>query len=217
MLTEDYLIRAINQLLAVIARALGLKTAGMYIETLRLIDESYDHLLNVKAEVVRSLEDHDLLLLINPGEQMDTARLATVAELSQMEGDVFEDLHNESEMTRCYQRAVYFFLECEMAGMPSGVEPVKEPLESLVDKLGFTRIPDETLFTLFQYYQNNQKDQLAEQVLVELVIRSGYPPDLTNELENFYRKLLSKSDTDLESAGFERKTVTNKLNNLELR
>lgn len=204
MLTEDYFVRALNLLLAVLAKALGLKTAGMYIETLRTIDEAYEELLGIPAAVAHSLEDSQLFQLLVPGEMIDPLKLLTVAQLSEMEGDVFAELQNTPQSQRWYQRAVYFYLECEMAGLPSTVEPVQPVLLNLIHRLGVRQIPSESLFTLFQYATRIERYPLAESAMLELLDRTGKPPDLTAELRQFYENLLQKDDQSLSAAGYDR-------------
>jgi hypothetical protein len=204
MLTEDYFIRAINQLLAVLAKALGLKTAGMYVEALRMIDESYSEVLGIPSDVAHSLDDRELYQLINPGEMIDPLKLVAVAELSEMEGDLFDELKNSTEAERCYQRALFFYLECELSGLPSTVEPVQPALLNMVNRLGVKQIPPETLFTLYQYANQNKLYRLAEEAMLELLAKTGKPADLVSEIRSFYENLLQKEDPSLSAAGYTR-------------
>jgi hypothetical protein len=61
MLTEDYIMRMINQVLAVFLQALGLKKAGQYSEALQVFDQAVESLLGLRASLAKQLEDPSCL------------------------------------------------------------------------------------------------------------------------------------------------------------
>ena len=62
MLTEDYFMRMINQVLAVLTQILYHKEAGQYQEAQVLIDQSLEKLLGVRPDLLKQMDDASLLL-----------------------------------------------------------------------------------------------------------------------------------------------------------
>ena len=78
MLTEDYIMRMINQVLAVFLQALGLKRAGQLSEALQVFDQAVESLLGMRATLAKQLEDRQLLALLTFHDKLDVDRLLKI-------------------------------------------------------------------------------------------------------------------------------------------
>src|SRR4030042_2729874 len=88
MLTEDYIMRMINQVLAVFLQALGLKKAGQFSEALQAFDQAVESLLGLRASLAEQLEDRQLLALLTFQDKLDVDRLLVLADIYREEGEV---------------------------------------------------------------------------------------------------------------------------------
>ena len=116
MLTEDYFMRMINQMLAVLTQILYHKEAGQHQEAQVLIDQSLEQLLGVRPGLLKQMEDASLLRLLTTQGQLDPDRLAMVADLYRFEGDILADQGKHQEASLDYQRALTLYLEISLSG-----------------------------------------------------------------------------------------------------
>ena len=89
MLTEDYIMRMINQAMSVLLIALGLKKAGQYSEALQTFDQAIESLLGLDAHLVKQLDDSLLLEKLTFLGKLDIDRLLVLADIYREEAEVF--------------------------------------------------------------------------------------------------------------------------------
>ncbi|MBN2388792.1 MAG: hypothetical protein JXB85_17385 [Anaerolineales bacterium] len=149
MFSEDYILRMINRLVAVLARVLGLKQAGKYDEARQLIDQSLSELTGLDAGLLKTLDDQGLYALLTTGEGLDTARLAAVAALFQAEGEVLFTAGRAAEAVESFLRALHYDLEATLRGESD--PQLAARIDALLDLLKNTPLPPETLALLQAY------------------------------------------------------------------
>src|SRR4030043_328375 len=88
MLSEDYIMRMINQALAVLLIALGLKKAGQYTEALQTFDQAIENLLGLNAHLAKQLDDSQLLDRLTFLGKLDVERLLVLADIYREEAEV---------------------------------------------------------------------------------------------------------------------------------
>ena len=62
MLTEDYLMRMINQAIAALLKVAGLKKAGRNQEALEVIEQAFEQLLGLPASLVEQMDEAQRVL-----------------------------------------------------------------------------------------------------------------------------------------------------------
>ncbi len=68
MFTEDYLMRIINQAIAVLMIAIGLRKAGKYSEALQAIQQAIEQLTTLPENIVDQMDDGSILsMLVDAG------------------------------------------------------------------------------------------------------------------------------------------------------
>ena len=75
MFTEDYLMRIINQVLAALMAAAGLRKAGRYEEARQAIDQAVEQLTTIPASVADGMDDSTLLSKLVENGSLDVGRL----------------------------------------------------------------------------------------------------------------------------------------------
>ena len=111
MLTEDYLLRQIAQLVAVLAKIAGLKKAGKYQESYKIINQTIEEAFGLDAGIVKQLDDNSLNNIITTVYGVDVGKLYSLAGLLEAEGDVLAAQHRDIESQQSYQRSLDLFLE----------------------------------------------------------------------------------------------------------
>ncbi len=212
MLTEDYLIRMINLAIAALLEIVGLKEKGDYLTALARIDMTFEHLLGLRTNMVKGLDDDRLYYLLTRNDRLDTRRLLIVADLFHQEGDVYTGLGKPEEAREDYARALRFDLELIFnAPEADGVE-LTGRIEDLIQKLdiagaGMRALGADTLWPLAGYFEESGAFARAESVLLELANRPDTRAGIQPELAAFYERLSGKKREDLERGGLSMEQV----------
>lgn len=214
MLTEDYIMRMLNQALAVLIKVIGLKQAGRRQEALQSIDQALEILFGLRADLIKRLDDESLLESLTSQETLDADRLLVAADLFKEQADILADLGRQAESQADYLRALNFYLEVILSGGPENLPDPSDKLEAVLPLLAGKNLPLETSYSLFSYYERSGRYSAAEQVLSRLVVAPGLAGEFRSEQIEFYDRLLAKSDQDLEKGGFSRARVREKLGSL---
>jgi tetratricopeptide (TPR) repeat protein len=151
MLTEDYIMRLINQALAVLLIALGLKKSGQYNEALQTYDQALGSLLGLDAHLAKQLDDSLLLEMLTFQGKVDMDRLLVVADIYREESEVYGLQGNPENSHFTAQRSLRLYLE---AALVSEVNPTLEliqKIEGLRSKLDVATLPFETRLALLDY------------------------------------------------------------------
>jgi hypothetical protein len=154
MLTEDYIMRMISQVLAVFLQALGLKKAGQFSEALQVFDQAVESLLGLNARLAKQLDDSQLLDILTFQGKLDIDRLLVLADIYREEAEVYilQGLPESSQFTA--QSSLRFYLEATLA---SGANPNLEliqKIEALRIKLTAPTLPVETRLALLDYFDH---------------------------------------------------------------
>ncbi len=153
MLTEDYLMRMINLAIAALLKAVGLKKAGKYEEALQAVDQAFEQLSGLPANVLKQLDEASLLTALAPHGQIDAGRLAVLGDLFQEEGEIL-DLQGHAEAgAASAERALRLRLEAVLA---DGIGPSPENvgrIETLYSRLKGRTLAIETQLALSDHYQ----------------------------------------------------------------
>lgn len=152
MLTEDYIMRMINQVLAVFLQALGLKKAGQLSQALQVFDQAVEILLGLRAGLAEQLEDRQLLALLTFQDRLDVDRLLVLADIYCEEGEVHA-LQGQPEKSRfAAQRSLRLYLEAALAAGANPALALVQKVEAQRSRLSAPDLPVETRLALLDYF-----------------------------------------------------------------
>ncbi|OGN92343.1 MAG: hypothetical protein A2Y88_03405 [Chloroflexi bacterium RBG_13_48_10] len=152
MLSEDYIMRMINQVLAVFLKALGLKKAGQYIDALQVFDQAMESLLGLNAHLVKQLNDSQLLDMLTFQGKLDVDRLLVLADIYCEEAEVYT-LQGQPESSQVTaQSSLRFYLEAALASEAKPNLELIQKIEALRLKLATPALLDETHLALLDYF-----------------------------------------------------------------
>ena len=152
MLTEDYIMRMINQVLAVFLQALGLKKAGQFSEALQAFDQAVESLLGLRAGLPEQLEDRQLLALLTFQEKLDVDRLLVLADIYREEGEVHAVQGQPEQSQFATQRSLRLYLEAALATEDNPTLELVQKIEAQRSRLSAPDLPVETRLALQDYY-----------------------------------------------------------------
>lgn len=213
MLTEDYLIRMINLALAALLRLVGLKREGDWGEAQLVVDITLEQLLGLRASLIKELDDERLYHILTRNGQLDTQRLAIVAQLLWHQGDILAAQGREGESLPMYERALRFFLEACFQDAREGKDTtaLREQIITLAASLDPTRLGADTLWPMAGYYEESGDYVHAEGILRLMYYRPDLRDAILPELIAFYERLREKPAGDLARGGMQPAEVREKL------
>jgi hypothetical protein len=151
MLTEDYIMRLINQALAVFMTALGLKRRGKYQESLHSFDQALEGLLGVNARLADQLEDSMLLDRLTFMGKLDVERVLVLTDIYREEAEVYALLTQPEKSSYLEQRSMRLYLEVFLAGAENQNQELIQKIEALRHKITIASTPVETRLALQDY------------------------------------------------------------------
>ena len=151
VLTEDYIMRMINQALAVFLQALGLKKAGQFSQALQVFDQALEGLLGLNARLAKQLDDRQLLDMLTFQDKLDVDRLLMIADIYREEGEVHA-LQGQPEQSRlAAQRSLRLYLEAALATEARPTIELVQKIEAQRSSLTAPDLPVETRLALLDY------------------------------------------------------------------
>jgi Family of unknown function (DUF6483) len=207
LLTEDYLIRMINMVLAALARLVGLKTAGQLDSASDLIDESFEQIFGMRADLVRRLDDRVLLANLTYRGRLDADRTTLVADLFRAEGDILSARGVPIQAYWSHLRALNFYLEVSLNGDAAMLPPPDEKILELCEILDGYTLPMDTVYLLYTYFDRKAAYGRAEYWLQKLIRETGGQKDVLEDAIGFYQRMAGLPDAELETGGITREQI----------
>jgi len=192
-LSEDILLKKlIAALQALVTRLNSLRQTGNYQQALALIDQNLEELLGLQASIIRRLDNNRLVEMLTTNEFLDVGRLYNVAEIFYQDGQIRAEIGDDNQALTSRIRALDLFLEVGFAIENEFLE-ADDRIDALSDTLGLS-IPEETLFQLYDYYEQVSAFDLAEAALDRMLEITGGDPAIAAEKQAFQqRRLLEKT------------------------
>ena len=153
MFTEDYLMRIINQVLAVLMNAIGLRKAGKYSEARQAVEQAIEQLTGLPANIVDLMENAGVLSVLTANGQLEVGRLALLADLYQEQGEILFGLGQPVQGSVAFARALRLTLEVALFEDANlSIENIGK-IEGLLQRLKDHILPFDTQLALSDYYQ----------------------------------------------------------------
>jgi len=211
MYTQDFIKRMINQIVAALQLIIGLKAAGQYRQALQAIDQALEQLLGLKADLINRLDDQTILNSLTHDRDLDTDRLLLLAELFKEQGDVLAAQKRLDQSFSSHLRALNFYIE---VALRYGPEELPEPDGQLLDlfyQMGKFQLPHQTLYGLFVYFEKRGRFAQADSILSRLANDPSLADEVHQESQEFYLRLLNKTDAELMQGDMPRAEVERRL------
>ncbi len=206
MLEKDYLMRMIQQLTIVLAKILFNKDIRNYDLALKEIDDAFKSMLGWDhdfATSLTSLELFDKLELID-GKYWEKCLVA--AELINQEAQVYELKRGRSPLiTDLYIKAFLFYLQVVENAQNYNTENCFLNLEYIANILVNEELSPDFKYRLCGYFELSGRFDRAENIYFELF--EAKEPRALDKITEFYNRLLSRTDAELESGNLPRHEI----------
>lgn len=168
MLTDDYLIRMINQAIAVLLTIARLKESGQFQQAQQMIEQSLEQLIGLRINLIRSLDDHNILNTLTLNGSLDYNRVLTVADFFKEEGDILAAQNKVNASHWSYERALYFYLTYENSLDTTQQTDLEEKIVHLAKRLDGANYQWVTGLLLSDYLERNGKYAQGYRVLEQI-------------------------------------------------
>jgi hypothetical protein len=217
MIRQDYIMRMIEQLVRVLAEAAALKKANKYAEALLTIDQALQELSGFDSKFVNSLPDDALLTMLKTGDALDADKCIIVADLLDIEGDIYEVQGQLQESYYRHLKALNLFLAAFLSRTQTSLPHHFAQIEPIVEKLESYDLPLETKHRLWLYFEQVGRYAQAEDLLYELIEAEPEPEEMVTQGISFYQRLLQKGNQELITGNLPRTEIEEGLAELRAR
>jgi tetratricopeptide (TPR) repeat protein len=162
MFREDYLIRAIQQMTAVVGEILGLTRLQKYPQALAEVDRALQSYAGLNLSLVTPLSAAELVDLTRFGEQLDVAKLLVLADLLQVEGDIYAAQGQPGEAAERHLKALELNLEVAFAS-EHNLLPAAPRVDALAERLAAVELPEALGEWLTHYQSVSQATEGADE------------------------------------------------------
>jgi len=219
MIRRDYLLRQIEQFVAMLAKIAGLARDGQWPGASATVAGEFQRLAGANGPEVLKMSDTELLARLIEGEpaQGVETKAFMLATLLKSNGDLLAGQGRLEESRRYYLKGLQLLLDAygrnEITGRPDFVPAVETFLTGLYD----APLPLPTGAMLMHHYERVGEFAKAEDILFGLLDAEPAKVELLDFGAAFYRRLLGLSDEVLAAGNLPRAEVEAGLTELEKR
>ncbi|GCE46743.1 DUF6483 family protein [Thermosporothrix hazakensis] len=214
MMNRDYILRIAEQFGRMLAIVLRLRKFNRHEEALIAIDEYLIKMTGFSSSLINSLSERDLIKALSPLGSLNIEAALWAAVLLKTEGETYEEMGNTTESYYRYVKALHLMLYTLFEEPRSAETELFEDVEALLKKLDEYDIPQETKQLVFRYFEHQGHYSRAEDLLYEMLDAAPNDPIIREEGEQFYQRLLTKTNSDLQAGNLARDEVEEGLQRL---
>jgi hypothetical protein len=209
MMRRDYILNAIEEFAAVLAKIIGFTNAAEWENASATAAEAFQRLIGVDADEALRLSDTELFARLIEGEPTHVAesKFFMLASLFKATGDVLAGQDRMEEGRQYYLKGLDMLLD-SLDRTAIGERPDFVPaVEALVLSLRDAPLPAKTQVMLMRHYERAGEFAKAQDAL--LTVAETEPPgaELLEFGSSFYQRLLNQSDDALAAGNLSRTEV----------
>lgn len=214
MIQRDYVLRLIEQFFILLRRILNHEQEQKYEEALEMIRRAYKTFLAADAEFIDSQSAEDLVATMRSG-LLGPEQVAMAAKLLTEEAKIREALDETTEATARRRKALRLYLEVFCGPGAPRLEGFLVDIEELARSLDSDGVPIGSARLLPLYWEKAERFGEAEDALFA-VAKVVDADDTTWALgRGLYKRLLEKTDEELEAGGLPRDEIESGLEEWE--
>ena len=151
MFSQDFIRRQINQATAVLLEVLGLRQSGKHTEAHQMVEQALAQIFAMRKDLSDRLDDDSLLNILVVNDEMDIERLAVIANLYHLDGEILAEMNQQMPAALANQRALRFYLELALIDFDNLTTELSGKIADLQAKLKGYNLPPETQLALEDY------------------------------------------------------------------
>jgi hypothetical protein len=216
VLTEDYIARIIQQAVAALGQAIGLRKSGQNLEALEVIQTALQGLFGIPSSLLYQLEYSSILDTMTREGKIDLDMVSVAADLFREAGLIYESLGKPASAEPSNIRALDLFLELAFMDIDSVSDELNQKIIDTQQSIG-NRTGLETSSGLYYYNWYKQNHVQALEALGWMLEHTMIPdPETIEGIKEYLDTLLRKTDPELQAMGISRQEVETRVAALTL-
>lgn len=211
MINRDYILRMIEQLARFLQRALLMKEAKEYAESITEIKKAGKIFLGLSLEAMDALSDRDLIRLWRVGDDLDAEKCALASQIFRAEGEVYEHQGDTEKAFASYAKSLSLATETINFLKEKIPSELISTVDFLAGRIESDNLPMPLQKKVFTTYATVGKFSKAEDLLFDIVKED---PSFVQDGKQFYQRLLKRTDDELNSGNLPRDEVMESLDQL---
>jgi hypothetical protein len=214
MIERDYIMRMMDLLSKVLARAFFLRKTLEFPKAANELSAAARNLLGLDRELIRMMSDTQLIALLSADESLSASKCYILGMLLKEDAELSFARGDRTEVTDLQIKA-FNLLMTAFLGSRDGVVPShRTSLDELLGALSGVQLPLHISQKLVEYCELTGRYDKAEDVLFALI--DDDPAHIPKALA-FYERLLTKSSDELSRGNLPRSEVEEAIQELEQR
>lgn len=209
MLQRDYLMRMTEMLTAVIAKVLFNKETKNYEEAEKEIETAAKTIVGLDLRIINILNPEDIIQLMKTSD-LYAGRCLVSAELLKEYADVHE--LNGKDNSSIILKSLNLYIEAILSKELPEPEKYYSKINELISFIAESDLQDDLNFKIIDYYEFSGQYSKAEDMIFELIENNN--KDIIDRSVSFYKKLLHRTDEELESGNLSREEVNDALDEI---
>ena len=206
MLQRDYLMRMTEMLTAVIAKVMFNKEIKNYEEAEKEIETAAKTIVGLDLRIINILNPQDIIQLMKTSD-LYAGRCLVSAELLKEYADVHE--LNGKDNSSIILKSLNLYIEAILSKELPEPEKYYSKINELISFIAESDLQDDLNFKIIDYYEFSGQYSKAEDLIFELIENNN--KDIIDRSVSFYKKLLHRTDEELESGNLSREEVNDAL------
>lgn len=215
MIKSDYTAKMIGQFRKAMAKINELKEENRWEEALNEIDSAFKVIFRLGVSFFNSFSEDSVLDVLKMNGNIEADRCIIVAKLLEEQAVIYESSNELSKSFYSYERSLSFLLEAFLQGTKADLEEFYGDINIIQKKISDYELSEKVKEKIFEYDIEKQWYTKAEDILYELISSENAEKKMIKKGINFYEKLLTKNDEELEKADMPRKEVETALCDLK--
>ncbi|MBK7252391.1 MAG: hypothetical protein IPI04_00385 [Ignavibacteria bacterium] len=209
MLQRDYLMRMTEMLTAVIAKVMFNKETKNYEEAEKEIETAAKTIVGLDLRIINILNPQDIIQLMKTSD-LYAGRCLVSAELLKEYADVHE--LNGKDNSSIILKSLHLYIEAILSKELPEPEKYYTKINELISLIAESDLQDDLNFKIIDYYEFSGQYSKAEDMIFELIENNN--KDIIDRSVSFYKKLLHRTDEELESGNLSREEVNDALDEI---
>ncbi|MBK6536775.1 MAG: hypothetical protein IPG09_03010 [Ignavibacteria bacterium] len=209
MLQRDYLMRMTEMLTAVIAKVMFNKEIKNYEEAEKEIETAAKTIVGLDLRIINILNPEDIIQLMKTSD-LYAGRCLVSAELLKEYADVHE--LNGKDNSSIILKSLNLYIEAILSKELPEPEKYYSKINELISFIAESDLQDDLNFKIIDYYEFSGQYSKAEDMIFELIENNN--KDIIDRSVSFYKKLLHRTDEELESGNLSREEVNDALDEI---
>lgn len=214
MLKSYYTTKMIEQFNKAMEKINSLKIDNDWNSILAVIDSAFKEIFRLGSDFFDSLSYENVLDIVTMNGSIEQDRCIIVAKFLEEEAEAYNHMKYENESMMLMEKSFKLFLEAYSTEQKAELGRYIDDIKNMYDKMYYIEIDDKSKLQLIYYFEAEGIYTKCEDLLYDIIESSNNSEDYIKKGIEFYKRLLGKSDYELEKADLPRNEVTDGLNRL---